>query len=596
MKLSRTATARALPSRPSILTKECLTHLRKWSSYENAVDLQGISTTDHYAEIECDLQRTALFSKSLMALNEVDQSTRYSDQWLAQKHLLGHQTQAGFRRTLSEFLDSPAGFHTKQFVWAMLPPLNPSRLQGIIKSCKWSPGSNLSTSSGMVTPEYKQFGRQSVTVPAKGYAFLDFFWNLWPSLRRVEILEPRIRAFIQGGETRAPANEKLLAWYTYLERTEFVRHERFSTVPKTSTKDRPICIGASLNVRLQLGVHEYLSRQLRREGIDISDQTRNQRMAREGSEKKDFFRNFGTIDLSAASDSVTTALLRGLLPNDWFNFLDDLRHHTVVDPKSEEVIAPARFSGMGNGFTFALETLIFAAIVRGACKAQDMPLKSSDFSVYGDDIIAPTMYCDTIVTALQKAGFSVNTEKSFWQGDYRESCGHDYYRGRFIRPFHIRSGFETNADLYTALNEAAVRIELSKNHGGCPKTLCRIVRLLLSLVKGRCLIVPNTDCVPSYSGIYNGNKYGRIRSLTSGLHRVLTSVPRDFPLGITRNYRLRLLEAGPVFSFTREDDQIHVTIPREPQRFSTRRGATKWRTQTVAADFGRSVCSPLDVA
>ncbi len=41
--------------------------------------------------------------------------------------------------------------------------------------------------------------------------------------------------------------------------------------------------------------------------------------------------------------------------------------------------------------------------------------------------------------ALQLCGFTVNSSKSFTDGPFRESCGHDYYKGIDIRPVYTKT-------------------------------------------------------------------------------------------------------------------------------------------------------------
>jgi hypothetical protein len=90
-----------------------------------------------------------------------------------------------------------------------------------------------------------------------------------------------------------------------------------------------------------------------------------------------------------------------------------------------------KFSSMGNGCTFGLESLIFAAAARA--------VGSRDFCVYGDDIIIETELYEPLVTLLSALGFTTNSEKSFNQGPFRESCGVDAYLGTDITPFYVRT-------------------------------------------------------------------------------------------------------------------------------------------------------------
>ena len=199
-------------------------------------------------------------------------------------------------------------------------------------------------------------------------------------------------------------------------------------VPKSAKTDRTISVEPMLNSMVQLGIGEYIAKRLRREGVDISDQTRNQRMAKEGSTTGDL----ATLDLSSASDTVSIKIVESLLPIDWFLFLSRFRTGVGVGPDGP--LRLEKFSSMGNGFTFPLETLIFYALSLGCVDECD----HAQVSVYGDDIIVPTYAYNLLVKVLHCSGFIVNQRKSFSQGPFRESCGKDYYKGIDIRPCYIK--------------------------------------------------------------------------------------------------------------------------------------------------------------
>ena len=145
--------------------------------------------------------------------------------------------------------------------------------------------------------------------------------------------------------------------------------------------------------------------------IDLNDQRINARLAKLGSERGDL----ATIDLSSASDSVTTELVKLVMPNDWFYYLDVFRsRHTDCEGT---IVTPHMFSSMGNGFTFELESLLFYAITRAACYYTG---SAGRISVYGDDIICPSQGYDAVASALAFYGFKVNAKKSFAEGPFRE--------------------------------------------------------------------------------------------------------------------------------------------------------------------------------
>lgn len=211
-------------------------------------------------------------------------------------------------------------------------------------------------------------------------------------------------------------------------------------VPKNAKTDRTIAIEPEGNMLLQLGVGRFLKgRLLSRAGIDLYDQSINQRLAHAGSVDD----SIATLDLENASNSVSIGCVRALLPAAWFGLLDDLRSH--FGDFRGSTWAKARvgkglwrysmFSSMGNGFTFELESLIFWALSSSVVElycGDDQPL-----SVYGDDIIVPKRSAGHVVEVLAFFGFNVNNEKSFVSGPFRESCGKHYFRGVDVTPFYI---------------------------------------------------------------------------------------------------------------------------------------------------------------
>ena len=168
---------------------------------------------------------------------------------------------------------------------------------------------------------------------------------------------------------------------------------------------------------------------LKKVGIDLIDgQEVHRRVARESSVNG----LYATIDLSSASDCVSSSLVKLLLPHGWFSVLDDLRSHfTQVNGSWHRL---EKFSSMGNGFTFELETVIFLGIALTLCPNA---LPGNGVWVYGDDIIVPTSSARDVVSALNFFGFTANERKTFLEGEFRESCGGDFFRGEPVRAHYL---------------------------------------------------------------------------------------------------------------------------------------------------------------
>jgi hypothetical protein len=244
----------------------------------------------------------------------------------------------------------------------------------------------------------------------------------------------------------APA---LLQWWLATRETvladqpcQEVRGSVLFTVPKKSEIDRAACKEPEINLFLQKGVGDHIRRRLSRHGIDLNDQTVNQELAREALDL-----GLATIDLSSASDSISKQLVFDLLPFDWWSYLWDIRSpETFVDG---EWIELEMFSSMGNGFTFELESLLFWALTRSVCYFSGV---KGRVSVYGDDIIAPSLIVPRLVRFFHFIGFTINEEKSYWRGPFRESCGKHYHNSRDITPFYVRGPVRSKTDLIRLLN------------------------------------------------------------------------------------------------------------------------------------------------
>lgn len=218
-------------------------------------------------------------------------------------------------------------------------------------------------------------------------------------------------------------------------------------VPKNAKTDRSIVVEPLLNSFFQKGFGSYIRDRLMRSGIDLTNQTRNQELARIGSVDG----SLSTVDLSMASDCLSRQLVYTLLPPEWVDILDRLRTPEVSLPpiaaeklrllgfefSDDRPYYLEKFSSMGNGYTFELESLIFFGICAGVCEALSIPLKN--VSVYGDDLIIPTEAYPLLREVLSHCGFVVNSDKSFCDGPFRESCGADYLYGFDIRPFYLKT-------------------------------------------------------------------------------------------------------------------------------------------------------------
>lgn len=218
-------------------------------------------------------------------------------------------------------------------------------------------------------------------------------------------------------------------------------------VPKNYKVGRVIAKEPCMNVYIQKGIGRVIRNRLIRVGVNLNDQTRNQQAAREGS----LSGQLATVDLSMASDTIAREVVGWLLPPEWYWALEKARSPMGVLP-SGEVIRYQKFSSMGNGYTFELESLIFWAIAQECCRPFNIWERDLSVCVYGDDIVVPTQFYEPLCARLLQVGFTPNPDKSWAEGPYRESCGKHYFNGSDITPFYVRKPCESLDRLFLAHN------------------------------------------------------------------------------------------------------------------------------------------------
>lgn len=242
----------------------------------------------------------------------------------------------------------------------------------------------------------------------------------------------------------------------------FVPGNRFTTVPKDCTKDRGIAVEPSVNVFYQLGYGRVLRARLKKAKIDLANgQDTHRRVACEASIRG----HLATLDLSNASDTVSRNLVKLLLPHKWFRVLDDLRSKKTFFRGGWHVLE--KFSSMGNGFTFELETLIFLGLILALSTSSQKLEAGSNVFVFGDDIIVPTGVSSDVISMLEFFGMTVNKSKSFVDGPFRESCGGDFFLGVDVRPHFLKESPNEPQQLISLANGLRRLSQGAENRSSC---------------------------------------------------------------------------------------------------------------------------------
>jgi len=325
---------------------------------------------------------------------------------------------------------------------------------------------------------------------------------------------------------------------------------RVVTVPKTQKTPRIIAIEPSTVQYAQQGLKTEIYRLIEsdshlKEILGFSEQGRNQEMARKGS----LDGSLATLDLSEASDRVHWWLVQQMVRDfpHLRDFLDATRSQRA-EVEGYGVIPIVKFASMGSALTFPIEAMIFTVLAvmgMGERGKRSIPVHRlvGAVSVYGDDIIVPTDRVAHVIGWLEAFGFKVNRSKSHWRGNFRESCGKEFYRGQDVSVQKFRQDFP-------ASREDAARVA--------------------SLVdfRNRC---------------YNAGMWGVVKELDKVTTQVVPFVPsRDDSIGLVH---VTFLPPSQKTRYNRHLQRLEVKVPYlhphgRSYRVDGERGLLNWFHQT----------------
>lgn len=333
--------------------------------------------------------------------------------------------------------------------------------------CGFGPGLTFAQPGGKRHVFYKLNGDQTVTQGCKRFA-LEVLSKLFPNWAQHLAASGRSLTVIKGN--------------------------RLSFVPKSSEIYRTIAVEPSLNVFLQNGVDRVIRNRARLYGLRLNDQDFSINRMMEGYASGEV----ATIDLASASDTLAYEVVRWLFPKEWFDLVDSLRSPEYTLDKGRTWSPYQKFSSMGNGTTFPLESLLFFATAQAVTAYSGGDLRK--VRVYGDDIIVEPRAAGLLIEILRLFGFRTNTDKTFVHGRFRECCGTDIYDNIDIRPVYLRGVPEMADDVANLYNR------LATNRFGflLPKTLHYLLSLVSHPLFGPCYIGPSGEDLREVRDWYAG--------------------------------------------------------------------------------------------
>lgn len=459
---------------PRALTVSLLVKYQEW---DQLVDLECAPCNyEDAGDFADDYLCTGLLQKSTNLPLGRDLERNAWEQFLAAETV---NRQTNDRLDATDYCDHPEWWHRfVKRVDRIMGPMNAEVIGEIQLLCKHGPGTVAGVSGEMVA------SKKYDCSPTISTELLPFAESLLP-----------------------------MAWFDYASSGKGfipVDYGTFFTVPKSAKARRGCLYGPNVNQWLTMGIGRYLKKRLRKFGVNLSDQGRNQGLAKWARRWQ-----LATIDLSQASNLLAKKVPQFACDYGWFRLMDLARDSNVKGP--DKAIRPLEmFCAMGNGFTFPLETILFLAVVQ-AIVPRDL---WTVCTAYGDDIIVPQEYAAEVITALEYLGFSVNTRKSFLAGRFYESCGTDWFDDQNVRPFFLRKDPKSQIP-YEVLAANQLRLWTAKRatlRGCCDIRFKPVWESLVASAprEWRCLRVP-----PDMGDT------GFISSCTEGAHMVRLPHQRD---------------------------------------------------------------------
>lgn len=291
--------------------------------------------------------------------------------------------------------------------------------------------------------------------PCSDYLIPSYRW--WEEVQHVDILEP-------GAE----------------------RPVKVIPVPKTAARPRLIAVEPTCMQYMQQALFLSLRPGLEATGVvGITNQQPNRDFAETGSSSG----LTATLDLSEASDRVPLTLVRAIL-RPWPLLEAGVMacRSTKADVPGFGVMPLAKFASMGSALCFPMEAVVFAsAAFVGIARALNLPCDSHLINrwkplvrVYGDDIIIPAHFAESVSETLALIGAKVNRSKSFWTGKFRESCGGEFYDGCDVSYVKVRQNLPRHRRQHReVIATISLRNELYK--AGCWGTVRYLDNMLESL-------------------------------------------------------------------------------------------------------------------
>ena len=281
-------------------------------------------------------------------------------------------------------------------------------------------------------------GATSEIPRGRGYKYLFPGWS-----RRLQRVFP--------GELFAIANPSILGEDFSIDSlcASSEAHARLIEVPKTYEAPRLIAAEPTCHQWCQQSIANFLAVRISQTHLGRSIDFRRQDLSRSLALSSSKDGKLATIDLKSASDRISCQVIERVfrLNRPLLEAMIVCRTRFIenrIDKKQPRLHKLRKFSTMGSALTFPVQSLLFYILTVTAGLTVDYGGKAKfwreagdQVRVYGDDIIAPVAWVPTIERLLSLCHLRVNRNKTFSEGNFRESCGCDAFMGYDVTPLYV---------------------------------------------------------------------------------------------------------------------------------------------------------------
>jgi hypothetical protein len=270
-----------------------------------------------------------------------------------------------------------------------------------------------------------------------------FLFADWP--RKLDLTFPYDRYAVSDLGYQITENDNVEGWLR-----NFEAPSKLIAVPKTMSGPR--LIGSEPNYHqwcqqlIRAQIESRVKNTVLRNCISFGDQRPNRELALNGSRDG----SIATVDLKSASDrlscwTIERALRGNLTLLDRIHATRTRWMRNAVNDSFSSIVLKKCFT-QGSACTFPVQTVVYSMIsIAAVILTENRPVNKWSITraarkvrVFGDDIVIPTTSLPKLRCLLGFLQLSVNSNKTFSKGRFRESCGLDAYDGVDVTPARVK--------------------------------------------------------------------------------------------------------------------------------------------------------------